>query len=484
MNTRKSLLLLQAVAVLAAAMTLGPLSASEPSRALPYAIRGAMVHTAAGAPIANGTVLIRDGVIEAVGASVNVPSDAIVIDGAGMHVYPGLIDMANDAPIDTGEAPQQAQGGRGGGGGGRGGGGGQQFENREEAERAKRAQLLRPDFLAADNLRTESEDLTALANAGVTTVLAVPGSGIFKGQSALVNVALPPDDPQISNVGEYRKGVAVITAPVAMHIDMAGRGGGPGYPQALLGTIAFTKQGFLDAQWQMQARAHANRGGQRPVLEPSLDALAPVLARQLPAAFDAGEAREIDRALAMAKEFNLDPIIVGASGAADRTAELAAAKARVILSLNFPSAEGGGRGGGRGGRGGGGGGTPSLRQLQTALNAPKTPAALAAANVPFVFTSGGASPADFVANARRVVRDGGVPAEVVLAALTIDAARMAGAEARTGSIEAGKAANVIVTNGDLFDNGQVRHVFIDGVMIEVEPPAAPAGGGRRGGGGR
>jgi hypothetical protein len=186
----------------------------------------------------------------------------------------------------------------------------------------------------------------------------------------------------------------------------------------------------------------------------------------------------------MAKEFNLDPIIVGASGAADRTAELAAAKARVILSLNFPSAEGGGRGGGRGGRGGGGGGTPSLRQLQTALNAPKTPAALAAANVPFVFTSGGASPADFVANARRVVRDGGVPAEVVLAALTIDAARMAGAEARTGSIEAGKAANVIVTNGDLFDNGQVRHVFIDGVMIEVEPPAAPAGGGRRGGGGR
>lgn len=484
MNIRKSrLLLLQAGAVFAAAMTLGPLTAAEPqSGGLPYAIRGAMVHTAAGAPMANGTVLIRSGVIEAVGASVDVPSDAIVIDGAGLHVYPGLIDMANSASIDTGDAPQAAQGGRGGGGGGRGGGGAQQFDNREEAERAKRAQLLRPDFLAADNLRTESEDLTALANAGITTVLAVPGSGIFKGQSALVNVALPPDDPQISNVGEYRKGVAVIRSPVAMHIDMAGRGGGPGYPQALLGTIAFAKQGLLDAQWQLQARAHANRGGQRPVFEPALDALAPVLSRQLPAAFEAGEAREIDRALAMAKEFNLDPIIVGASGAADRTAELAAAKARVILSLNFPSAEGGGRGGGRGGRGGGGG-SPSLRQLQTALEAPKTPAALVAANVPFAFTSDGASPADFVANARRVVRDGGVPAEVVLAALTIDAARMAGAEARTGSIEAGKAANVIVTNGDLFDDGQVRHVFIDGVMIEVEPPDPPQGGGRRGGGG-
>ncbi len=476
MRTPRFLILPAAAAVLAAAMAL---DAAEP-RAVAYAVRGATIHTAAGAPIANGTIVLRNGLIEAAGASVAAPADAIVIDGSGLHVYPGLIDMASDAAI-AGAAPADAGGGRGG----RGGGGGEsQFENREEAERAKRAALLRPDFLAADNLSTGSDALSALVNAGVTTVLAVPGQGIFKGQSALVNVALPPDDPQISNVGDYRKGLAVIKSPVAMHIDMAGRGGGPGYPQALLGTIAFTKQGLLDAQWQREARVHYARGGpgQRPVFEPALDALVPVLERQIPAAFDAGAAREIDRALAMAAGFNLDPIIVGASGAASRTAELAAAKARVILSLNFP---GGGQAAGGGGRGGrGGSASPSLRQLQEQADAPKIPAALAAAGVPFVFTSGGASPADFVRNAGRVVRDGGLPAEAALAALTIDAARMAGAAARTGSIETGKAATIVVTSGDIFNGGEIRHVFVDGFPIEITPPAPQGGRGGRGGGSR
>lgn len=477
MRTPRFLILVAAAAVLAAAMAL---DAAEP-QVVAYAVRGATIHTAAGAPIANGTVVLRNGLIDAIGASVAAPADAIVIDGSGLHVYPGLIDMANDAAI-TGAAPADAGGG---GRGGRGGGGGEsQFENREEAERAKRAALLRPDFLAADNLTTGSDALSALASAGVTTVLAVPGQGIFKGQSALVNVALPPDDPQISNVGDYRKGLAVIKSPVAMHIDMAGRGGGPGYPQALLGTIAFAKQGLLDAQWQREARAHYARGGpgQRPVFEPALDALVPVLERQLPAAFEAGAAREIDRALAVAAEFNLDPIIVGASGAASRTAELAAAKARVILSLNFPGGTQADAGGGRGGRGGGA--SPSLRQLQEQADAPKIPAALSAAGVPFTFTSGGASPAGFVRNAGRVVREGGLPAEAVLAALTIEAARMAGAAARTGSIEAGKAATIVVTSGDIFDGGEIRHVFVDGFPVEITPPAPQGGRGGRGGGAR
>lgn len=472
-------LILQSAAALLATLAFGPLDASAP-QGVAYAVRGATVHTAAGAPLSNATVVIRDGVIAAVGTDVTPPADAIVIDGAGMHVYPGLIDMANAAPLGA-AAPAAAAGGRGGGGRGAGGGG-QEFANREEAERAKRAALLRPDFLAADNLTTEGDALTALVSAGVTTVLAVPATGIFKGQSALVNVALPPEDPQISNVGEYRKGLAVITSPVAMHIDMAGRGGGPGYPQALLGTIAFAKQGLLDAEWQREARAYYAGGGTgpRPVYEPALDALVPVLDRKMPAAFDASEAREIDRALAMAREFNLDPIIVGAAEAADRTAELAAAKARVILSLDFPGAQAGG--GGRGGRGGGGA-SPSLSALQAQVNAPKTAAALLAAGVPFTFTSAGASPADFVRNAARTVREGGLTGEAALAALTIDAARMAGAASRTGSLEVGKAANVIVVGGDLFDGGQLRHVFVDGHPIEITPPApGQAGGGRRGGG--
>ena len=449
-----------------------------------YAIRGARIVPVAGAAIDKGTVVMRDGVIVDVGAAVTAPAEAFVIDGAGLTVYPGLIDMGNDAPIDTGE-PDPAAGGRGGGGRG-GAPGGPAFATLEEGDRVKRAAILRPDFKAADNLRTSSAELTQLASAGITTVLAVPASGIFKGQSALVNVAVPADDPQISTIADYRKGLGVVKAPVASHVNPAGRGGGAGYPQSLLGTVAFTRQGFIDAQWQRDAQAaYTKTGGRgpRPLVEPALDALAPVLARQIPAAFDAVEAREIDRVLAIAAEFNLDPIVVGADNAAERTAELAAAKARVIYNLNLPGRGGGaGTGGGGGGGGRGGGGAPSLRVLKQQADAPKTPAALAKAGVPFAFTSGGSTAAQFRQNAGRVVKEGGLAADATLRALTIDAARIAGAADRIGSLERGKIANIVAVKGDILDGGEVTHVFIDGRPVDITaPPQAPGTGRGRGG---
>ena len=150
-------------------------------------------------------------------------------------------------------------------------------------------------------------------------------------------------------------------------------------------------------------------------------------------------------------------------------AELQKAKARVILSLSFPGGRGGGAGagGGGGGRGGGGAG-PSLAQLKAQQNAPKIPAALAQGNVPFAFTSDDLqTAAEFIRNAGRVVKEGGLPADAVLRALTIDAARIAGAADRIGSLEKGKVANVVVTQGDLLDGGTVRHVFIDGRPVEI-----------------
>jgi imidazolonepropionase-like amidohydrolase len=482
----RRVILIQSMAVLLAAFLFSGVGATSTAGPV-YALKGARIFTAAGAPIENGTIVMRNGVIDEIGASVTVPADALVIDTAGMNAYPGLIDMSNEAPIDTPDAGPA--GAAAGGGGGRGGAQGQQtFATLEEAERVKRAIILRPDFVAADNLRTASPALTQLQSAGVTTVLAIPNGGIFKGQSALVNVAIAPDDPQISTIADYRKGLGVVKSPVATHINMAGRGGGQGYPGSLLGTIAFTRQGLLDAQWQRDAAAqYARTGGKgpRPNLEPSLDALQPALARRMPAAFDAGEAREIDRALAMAAEFNLDPIIVGAAGAADRVAELQKAKARVILSLNFPGGRGGGAGAGGGGGGRGGGAGPSLAQLKAQANAPKVPATLTQGNVSYAFTSGGASATDFVRNAGRAVKEGGLSPDAALRALTIEAARIAGAADRTGSLEKGKIANILVTQGDVFDaTSTVRHVFIDGRPVEIETPA-PATGGRGGrGGGR
>ncbi|HYN10451.1 MAG TPA: amidohydrolase family protein [Vicinamibacterales bacterium] len=453
-----------------------------------YAIRGARIIPVSGAAIDKGTIVMRDGVIVDVGAAVTAPADAIVIDGAGLTVYPGLIDMANTTAVESSDAGAGAGGGRGAapaGGGGRGGAPAGPQPTLEDLERAKRASILRPDFEAARNVRVDGAEMQRLASAGITSVLAVPPSGVFRGQSALINVLAPEDDPQISNIGDYRRGLVVVRTPVALHVAFGGGQGG-GYPGSLLGYVAFIRQSFYDAQWQRDARAYAERHKDAPraVFEPVLDAMLPALEKKLPVAFEVSAEREIRRALAIAREFNLDPIVTGAAEAAATADDLKAANARVIYTLNFGGGGGGGggRGGGGGGGGRGGGGDETLRAVRARVNAPRAPAALEKAGVPYAFTSGGLQDfGDFVRNAARVVKEGNLPADATLRALTVNAARMAGAADRLGTIEKGKIANLLVTEGDLFENGRIRHVFIDGRPVEIETPApAPTGRGRGG----
>ena len=134
-----------------------------------------------------------------------------------------------------------------------------------------------------------------------------------------------------------------MRTPVALHVSLAlGQGGGRGggYPVSLLGSIAFVRQGFLDAQHQQLEKQRYEKmktGVARPTYDPSLDAIQPALARALPVAFEADLSREILRALNMAKAFNLDPVITGAREADQVVADLKAQNARVIYSLDFPA---------------------------------------------------------------------------------------------------------------------------------------------------
>jgi imidazolonepropionase-like amidohydrolase len=424
-----------------------------------YAVKGARLVTASGAPLASGTIVLRNGLIEAVGTDVQVPADAIVIEGPNLSVYPGLIDMGNAAGLDA--APPTAPA----------------FRTLEEAERWKRSIILRPELEAARVLRPDAPELSRLTAAGVTSVLATPNSGLFKGQSALVNVTAPADEPQIGAVADPRRGLQIVRTPVALHVALGGGGGrGGGYPASLLGTISFVRQGFLDAQHQQLERQRydkAKTGVARPLFDPSLDAIQTALARTLPVAFEAELAREILRALTMAKDFNLDPVITGAREADQVVADLKARNARVIFGLDFPARS----------RALPPDADEPIRELRARANAAKPPAALEKEGVLFAFSSGSIQqPRDFLRNAARTVKEG-LPADAAVRALTINAARIAGAADRVGSLEKGKIANVIVTDGDLFeDRTRILHVFVDGRRVEVEAPA-PAGRGGRGRGG-
>ncbi|MBP8274280.1 MAG: amidohydrolase family protein [Acidobacteria bacterium] len=431
-----------------------------------YAIRGAKIVTAAGATIDKGNLVMRNGLIADVSATAAIPDDAIVVDGTGMTVYPGLIDMGNTAAVES-TAP--ATGARGAapapvaGGGGRAGGAAA-GPTWADGDRAKREALLNADFEAARHVRVDGPEMQRYAMAGITSLLAVPTDGLIKGQSALINTTAGEEAMQVSAVGGDRRGDVIVRAPVAQHIALSGgRGGGAGYPAAMLGQIAFVRQAFYDAQWQKDARAWAGTHKDQPLpsFEPVLDALAPALNGTMPVSFEAGELREILRALNMAKEFKLDPIITGGIEAAAAVADLQAAKARVILTLG--AGAGGGRGGAGGGGGRGGAGT-SARVTEMQQNAPKAAAALEKAGIAYAFSSAGLqNPTDLVRGVARAIREGGLTADQAIRALTVNAARMAGAADRLGSLEKGKIANVIVTDGDLFaDATRVRRVFIDG----------------------
>ena len=485
MNNRVQRACVFAVAVLAMTVPFLRVSGQMPVRAPRYAITNARIATAAGPVIDKGTVVMREGIIEDVGTAVAAPADALLVDGTGLVVYPGMIDMANTAVVEVRTtAPAAPAAAAAPAGRGRGGAvATPDSVTWADQEREARARYLRPDVDAASLVELDGEDVRRLAAAGITSALAVPSQGIIRGQSALVNLTAPPDPAETSALATYRRGVVVVRAPVAQHVVFAaggqGGGGGGGYPGALLGVIAFARQSFYDAQWQKEARAFADRNKTAAIggFEPVLDALAPALERKVPVAFEANEHREILRALAFAKEFNLDPIIVGGAEAGAVIDDLKAAKAAVIVSANFQAAGAGGRGGG--GRGGGDADTP-LRITRMRQNAAKVPAALEKAGIPFAFTIGGLqSPAEFVRSVARSVKEGGLAEDSALKALTVNAARLAGAGDRLGTIEKGKMANVIVTDGNLFETSRIRHVFVAGWPVDIEAAAqAPAGRGR------
>lgn len=417
-----------------------------------YAITNARLIPVSGPAIERGTVVIRNGLIAAIGANVTVPADARVIDGAGMTVYPGLIDAYGSLAL-----PRPPAGGGGGGGGfaaqfaAQAAGGGASGPN------SNYPAGLRPERSAVDQLSADADAFTGAHSAGITAAQTAIGNGVMRGQSAVIN--LGGTDP-------FRM---VVKAPVAQHIGFSGAGAG--YPGSLMGVITSIRQMFLDAQryrdWQA-AYARNPRGMRRPDPDPALDALQPALAREQAVVMAANTQREIERALDIAKEFNLRVIIAGGSEAHLVAERLRTEGVPVLLSTNFPR---------RTAAPAADADPEPLRLLRQRAEAPKVPGMLQAAGVRFAFQSGGITNwGDWLGNARRAV-ESGLSAEQALRAMTLGSAEILGVADRLGTLEVGKIANLTVANGDLFAEGtRVTHVFVDGVPTEIPVPAAGAAG--------
>ena len=447
-----------AVGLLAAA----PLAAQLASpRSVPatYAITNARLVPVSSPTIEKGTIVVRDGLIAAIGANVAVPGDARVIDGTGLTVYPGLIDAYGSLGVPN--APAQGAGGGGRGGGGGGGLGGPAATPARTAPNSTYPAGLQPEQTVVELLKADEEAFSGPTSAGITTALTGSGSGIFQGQSALVNLAGADVNAM------------VVKAPVSQNIGFSPLRNG-GYPNSLMGVFSALRQELIDAQHYRDVKAayeKSPRGMTRPEFDPSLEALLPVLARTLPVVMYASSQREIERALDLAKEFGLRVIIAGGAESPQVAARLKAENVPVLLTLNFPRRTA----------------APSpdadpepLRVLHERVEAPKVAGELARAGVKFAFQSGGLSNwPDFTANLQRAVENG-LPSDAALKALTLQSADILGVSDRLGSLETGKIANLTITRGDLFDRGRVTQLFIDGRPVAVRGPTVAAGGGAAG----
>jgi imidazolonepropionase-like amidohydrolase len=414
------------------AILLVPVVSAQSQSSGVYAITHAKIFTLAGSPLEDGTVIIRDGKIAAVGTSVEVPARAQVIDAKGLQVYPGLFDAvtqmglseigAVSATVDTAETGS-----------------------------------YNPDVVAATAVSPSSEHIPVTRASGITEVLAVPGSGGFDffgtrgvlgGQASAIHLAGWAIDEML-----LKKSAAMVL----------------NWPQIQTETFDFAtftrkKKPYTEAKqeydrqlneltdWLERARHYAQAVEKGSVAkydrDLKLEALAPVVRGEMPVLTFANRARDIRNAVEFCEKQKLKMILAGGEEAYKVKDLLRSKDIPVILRpmLTSPPEED----------------DPYDRLLSQ-------PAELAAAGVKFAIASFDNSFARRLGqNAANAVAHG-LPYDEALRAVTINPAQIFGLGSQLGTLEQGKIANLIVTNGDPLElTTDVKYLFINGQLTSTE----------------
>jgi imidazolonepropionase-like amidohydrolase len=302
----------------------------------------------------------------------------------------------------------------------------------------------------------EDDGIAKWRDAGFTSVVATPERGLFPGQVALVNLA-----------GERPRDMVVKT-PVAMRVNFSAGPGHRGFPNSLFGAIAYVRQSFLDAAHYDQAWTIYERsptGQVRPEYDRTLEPLRDALNNRSHVMLPGNWAYEVRRAVKFGGEMGFSTLIYGAHQGYQIADELAEMDIPVLLNANWPEPP----------KDGDPDAEPSLRELRFRDRAPTTPAEFEKSGVRFAFYSGGAEPDKLWANVRKSIGLG-LSHQAAVRAFTLGPAEIFGVSDRLGSLEVGKIANVVVTDGDLFDRGtKIEMVFVDGKKFEPAEPMMARG---------
>lgn len=388
------------------------LLAAIPAHGQTVAITGGTVYPISGPAIQNGTVLMRDGKIIAVGADVAVPSGAQRIDATGKIVTPGFIDASTTLGlVEIGGEPSTRD------------------------ANAKGTDAIAASFRSWDGLNSESVMWAPARNEGITSAVVAPSGGLVSGEAAVVDLA------------DGTAAEMIRRAPVAMFAQIDNpRGAQTGARGELIGRI---RNLIEDVKFYQAHRSDYDRSASRSLSAPraDLEAMIPVVEGKLPLAIDADRVDDIEAALRLAKEFNLKIMIVGGAEAWLAANDLAAAHVPVLAGAmnNIPTS------------------FQTLNQRQENLGI------LSKAGVPVAIIGNNGDGDEELFNVRNVKYEAGnavaygMTHDAALRAVTLGPAEMFGVADHVGSLQPGRDANVVIWSGDPFEfSTHAEHVYIHG----------------------
>jgi imidazolonepropionase-like amidohydrolase len=391
-----------------------------PAQTKPIALKGATLHPVNGPDIPSGTILFDKGKIAALGADVTIPAGAEVIDVSGKHIYPGLIS-ANSVLglIEIGAARATID--------------------------IEESGAINANARAATSINPDSELIPVARANGILTAHAVPAGGIISGQSAVLRMeGWTPEE-------------MTVRSPAAMHLrwpnltinrNPRAQKSVKDQQKDIDKAVKLIRESFATARSYWQARKSGTPGFKSDL---RWEALMPVFDGKLPLFIHANTVAQIEAALAWAKEAQLKFVLVGGQDAWRMAAELKASDTAVIITLSTA--------------------LPSRRDDgydATFGNAAK----LHEAGVRFCMAmegqNSGAPHERNLPYEASMASAFGLPKEEALKAVTLYPAQILGVDDQLGSLQTGKAATLIVTNGDPLDfPTQIEAAYIDGRKIDL-----------------
>lgn len=414
-----------------------------------YVIRNANIIQAPGRKIDKGAILIRNGIIQSVGQTVNIPADAIIIEADSMYVYAGFIDGLSNIGVPKPKEENQDK------------------KVKDPGNPPNDIAGIEPQRDVRGLLDPADKSISDMRAIGFTAAHTVPHGRMLPGQGAIILLSGSSPDEM------------VYKGPVSLFSQLEGAAGI--YPNTVMGVMAKYRELYRQAD---QAKSYQRRyiqdasGMERPKSDRVLEAFYPVIDRSMPVAFKAEEVLDIQRVFALKNDLGFNLILGEVKEGWDIAGKIKASGAKVFLSLDLPEMK-----------------EEEKAEADSAKAEEKEkeitevdlererlekrkeeiirkfytqPALFANQGIVFGFSTLEAKSKDIKGHLSKLVENG-LSEDAALAALTTSPAQLLGLSATMGSIDNGKLANLVISDKPYFNKeSKIKYVFVDGRKFELE----------------